>query len=95
MFENFGRLKGYLLAVLACAIALPVAWELDAPSSCFLLAAMVSGLHGGRGPGYLTVLVSSILFDVLFLLLDFNFFIPASLTCGWRYLSRPWFLRRS
>ncbi|HEX3374220.1 MAG TPA: ATP-binding protein [Edaphobacter sp.] len=72
MLENFGRLKGYLLAVLVCTIALPIAWELDAPSSCFLLAAMVSSLYGGRGPGYLTVLVSSILFDLLFLLPRFQ-----------------------
>jgi C4-dicarboxylate-specific signal transduction histidine kinase len=74
MLENFSRLKGYLLAVLACAIALPIAWELDAPSSCFLLAAMVSSLYGGRGPGYLTVVVSSILFDLLFLLPRFQLF---------------------
>ena len=96
MFENFGRLKGYLLAVLACAIALPVAWELDAPSSCFLLAAMVSGLSWrprsriSDCPGFFDSLRMS-----FFCSLDFNFFIPASLTCGWRYLSRPWFLRRS
>ena len=74
MLENFSRLKGYLLAVLACAIALPIAWELDAPSSCFLLAAMVSSLYGGRAPGYLTVVVSSILFDLLFLLPRFQLF---------------------
>jgi C4-dicarboxylate-specific signal transduction histidine kinase len=72
MLENFGRLKGYLLAVLVCAIALPIAFELDAPSSCFLLAAMVSSLYGGRGPGYVTVLVSSILFDLFFLLPRFQ-----------------------
>jgi K+-sensing histidine kinase KdpD len=73
MREDYGRLKTYPLAVLACAIALPIAWELDAPSSCFLLAAMVSSLYGGRGPGYLTVLVSSILFDFFFLLPRFHF----------------------
>ena len=72
MLENLGRLKGYLLAVLVCAIALPIAWELDAPSSCFLLATMVTSLYGGRGPGYLTVVVSSILFDLLFLLPRFQ-----------------------
>jgi len=74
MPEDYGRLKTYLLAVLACVIALPIAWKLDAPSSCFLLAAMASGLYGGRGPGYLTVLVSSILFDLFFLLPRFHFF---------------------
>jgi C4-dicarboxylate-specific signal transduction histidine kinase len=74
MLEAHGRLKTYLFAVLACTIALPIAWELDAPSSCFLLAAMVSSLYGGRGPGYLTVLISSILFDLFFLLPRFHFF---------------------
>src|SRR6266536_1784433 len=63
MREDYGRLKTYLLAVLACAIALPIARELNAPSSCFLLAAMISSLYGGRGPGYVTILISSILFD--------------------------------
>ncbi|MBB5318111.1 sensor histidine kinase [Tunturibacter empetritectus] len=67
-------MKTYLLAVLACVIALPIAWKLDAPSSCFLLAAMASSLYGGRGPGYLTALVSSILFDLFFLLPRFHFF---------------------
>ncbi len=80
MREDYGRLKTYLLAVLACAIALPIAWELNAPSSCFLLAAMVSSLYGGRGPGYLTILVSSILFDFFFL--GFTFFTPANLFYG-------------
>jgi C4-dicarboxylate-specific signal transduction histidine kinase len=74
MLDSFSRLKGYLLAVLVCAIALPIAWELDAPSSCFLLAAMVSSLYGGRGPGFLAVLVSSVLFDLLFLLPRFQLF---------------------
>jgi C4-dicarboxylate-specific signal transduction histidine kinase len=73
MPKDYGRLKTYLLAVLACMIALPIAWELDAESSCFLLAAMVSSLYGGRGPGYLTVLVSSALFDFFFLLPRFHF----------------------
>jgi len=71
---DYGRLKTYFVAVLACMIALPIAWELDAPSSCFLLVAMVISLYGGRGPGYLTVFVSSILFDFFFLLPRFHFF---------------------
>jgi C4-dicarboxylate-specific signal transduction histidine kinase len=73
MPDDYGRLKGYLLAILACTIALLIGWELDAPSSCFLLAAMVSSLYGGRGPGYLTVFVSSFLFDFFFLLPRFHF----------------------
>jgi signal transduction histidine kinase len=35
---------------------------------------MVSSLYGGRGPGYLTVVVSSILFDLFFLLPRFQLF---------------------
>jgi C4-dicarboxylate-specific signal transduction histidine kinase len=73
MSEDYFRLKTYLLAILVCTIALPIAWELDAPSSCFLLAAMVSSLYGGRSTGYLTVVVSSILFDLFFLLPRFHF----------------------
>jgi C4-dicarboxylate-specific signal transduction histidine kinase len=73
MAKYYAQLKAYLLALLACAIALPIAWELDAPSSCFLLAAMVSSLYGGRGPGYFTVLISSVLFDYLFLIPRFQF----------------------
>jgi C4-dicarboxylate-specific signal transduction histidine kinase len=73
MHKGHGRLKAYLLSLLACAIAVPIAWELDAPSSCFLLAAMVSSFYGGRGPGYFTVLTSAILFDLLFILPRFHF----------------------
>ena len=73
MPKGHGRLKAYLLSLLACAIAVPIAWELDAPSSCFLLAAMVSSFYGGRGPGYFTVLISAILFDLLFILPRFHF----------------------
>lgn len=72
MPENYSPLKIYMLALLTCAIALPVGLELDAPSSCFLLAGMISSLYGGRGPGYLTVLISAILFDFVFLLPRFH-----------------------
>jgi K+-sensing histidine kinase KdpD len=46
---------------------LAVAWPIDAPSSCFLLAVMVSGLFGGLGPGLLSVGLSALAFDYFFL----------------------------
>jgi signal transduction histidine kinase len=60
-------LPHYGLAVIACGVALALARPLDAPSSCFLLAIMVSGLFGGRGPGLLAVGLSAIAFNFLFL----------------------------
>jgi signal transduction histidine kinase len=53
--------------VLACGVALALARPLDAPSSCFLLAIIVSGLFGGRGPGLLAVGFSAIAFNFFFL----------------------------
>ena len=38
------KLQRYGLAVISCGLALPVAWPIDAPASCFLLAVMVSRL---------------------------------------------------
>src|SRR5229473_3957517 len=61
------RLQHYGLAVIACGVALALARPLDAPSSCFLLAIIVSGLFGGRGPGLLAVGFSAIAFSFLFL----------------------------
>src|SRR5216683_3347737 len=61
------RLQHYGLAVIACGGALALARPLDAPSSCFLLAIIVSGLFGGRGPGLLAVGFSAIAFNFLFL----------------------------
>jgi PAS domain S-box-containing protein len=48
-------------------LAAVIAWTLDAPSSCFLLAVMAASLFGGRGPAYLTIVVSSLIFYLLFL----------------------------
>ena len=62
----------HLLAILACGIAFPIGLELNAPASCFLLAVMISSLYGGRSPGYLTVLISAVLFDFFFLLPQFH-----------------------
>jgi PAS domain S-box-containing protein len=57
----------YGLAVISCGLALAAAIPLDAPSSCLFLAVMVSNLFGGKGPGVLSVLLSSLAFDYFFL----------------------------
>ena len=59
--------RGYAVAVIACGIALMIARPLNAESSCFVLAIIVSSLFGGRGPGLLAVSLSAIAFDVFFL----------------------------
>jgi PAS domain S-box-containing protein len=63
----FSKVWRYVLAVISCGLALPVALALDSPSSCFFLAVMVSGLYGGKRPGILSVLLSSLAFDYFFL----------------------------
>ena len=60
-------LRGYGVAVFTCGIALIIARPLNAESSCFVLAVIVSSLFGGRGPGLLAVLLSAIAFDFFFL----------------------------
>jgi C4-dicarboxylate-specific signal transduction histidine kinase len=61
------KLQRYGLAVLSCGLAVPVAWPIDAPASCFLLAVMVSNLFGGLGPGLLSVALSAISYEHFFL----------------------------
>src|ERR1700692_788814 len=61
------KLQRYGLAVISCGVALAVAWPIDAPSSCFLLAVTVSSLFGGLGPGLLSVALSALAFDRFFL----------------------------
>ena len=61
------KLQRYGLAVISCGVALPVAWPIDAPASCFLLAVMVSSLFGGLGPGLLSVTLSAIAYEHFFL----------------------------
>jgi len=61
------KLRRYGLAIISCGVALAVAWPIDAPSSCFLLAVTVSGLFGGLGPGLLSVALSALAFDHFFL----------------------------
>src|SRR6266481_5462299 len=65
--SKHSRLKQYGLAVIACAVAVALAGPLDAPSSCFLLAIMVSSLFGDTGSGLLAVGLSAIAFNFLFL----------------------------
>jgi signal transduction histidine kinase len=71
-------LQHYGLAVIACAIALALARPLEAPSSCFLLAIIVSGLFGGRGPGLLAVGLSALAFNFLFLQSPLSISSPSS-----------------
>ncbi|MCU1294422.1 MAG: fixL, partial [Bryobacterales bacterium] len=59
--------RAYALAVLLCAVAGLIAWHLNAPSSCFLLALVASSLYGGRGPAYLAIFVSACIFEFCFL----------------------------
>jgi C4-dicarboxylate-specific signal transduction histidine kinase len=61
------ELQRYGLAVISCGVALAVAWPIDAPSSCFLLAVTVSSLFGGLGPCLLSVALSALAFDHFFL----------------------------
>ena len=61
------KLQRYGLAIISCGVALAVAWPIDAPSSCFLLAVTVSSLFGGLGPGLLSVALSALAFDHFFL----------------------------
>src|ERR1700674_911412 len=61
------KLNRYGLAIISCGVALPVAWPIDAPASCLLLAVMVSSLFGGFGPGLLSVAFSAIIYDYFFL----------------------------
>jgi C4-dicarboxylate-specific signal transduction histidine kinase len=61
------KFQYYGLAVISCGVALPVAWPIDAPASCFLLAVMVSSLFGGLGPGLLSVALSAIAYEHFFL----------------------------
>src|ERR1017187_3558009 len=63
----------YGLAVISCGFALALAIPLDSPSSCFFLAVMVSSLYGGKGPGVLSVLLSSVAFDYFFLAPRYSF----------------------
>src|SRR5450755_2756404 len=68
----------YGLAAISCGLALAAAIPLDSPSSCFFLAVMASSLYGGKGPGVLSVLLSSLAFDYLFLPPKYHLWIQPS-----------------
>src|SRR5438270_12046115 len=61
------KIQRYGLAAISCGLALPVAWPIDAPASCCLLAVMVSSLFGGLGPGLLSAALSAIAYEHFFL----------------------------
>jgi C4-dicarboxylate-specific signal transduction histidine kinase len=61
------NLQRYGLAIISCGVALILAWPIDAPSSCFLLAVTASSLFGGVGPGLLSVVLSALAFEHFFL----------------------------
>src|SRR5712692_6432552 len=65
------QLQRYGLATISCGVALALAWPIDAPSSCFLLAVTVSSLFGGLGPGLFSVALSALAFDYFFLRREF------------------------
>src|SRR5260370_4822951 len=56
--SKHSRLKHYGLAVIACALAVPLALPFDAPSPCFLLAIIASCLFLGPRPGIVAVSLS-------------------------------------
>src|SRR5271167_315927 len=72
------HLRRYGLAVISCGLALGIARPLDAPSSCFFLAVMVSSLYGGRGPGLLSIVLSAAAFVGFFVPALFHPFDPSS-----------------
>jgi C4-dicarboxylate-specific signal transduction histidine kinase len=61
------NLQRYGVAIISCGVALVLAWPIDAPSSCFLLAVTVSSLFGGLGPALLSVALSALAFEHFFL----------------------------
>jgi signal transduction histidine kinase len=65
--KALSTVQRYGLATISCGVALAVAWPIDAPASCFLLAVTVSGLFGGLGPSLLSVGLSALAFNYLFL----------------------------
>jgi C4-dicarboxylate-specific signal transduction histidine kinase len=65
--KALSKLQRYGLATISCGVALALAWPIDAPSSCFLLAVTASSLFGGLGPGLLSVGLSTLAFNYFFL----------------------------
>lgn len=65
--KALSKLQRYGLATVSCGVALAVAWPIDAPSSCFLLAVTVSSLFGGLGMWLLSIGLSTLAFNYFFL----------------------------
>jgi len=65
--KALSKFERYALAAASSGVALAVAWPIDAPASCFLLAVAVSSLFGGLGPGLLSIGLSALAFKYLFL----------------------------
>jgi C4-dicarboxylate-specific signal transduction histidine kinase len=65
--KALSKIQRYGLATISCGVALAMAWPIDAPSSCFLLAVTASSLFGGLGPGLLSVGLSNLAFNYFFL----------------------------
>jgi C4-dicarboxylate-specific signal transduction histidine kinase len=65
--KALSKLDRYGLAAISSGVALAVAWPIDAPVSCFLLAVAVSSLFGGLGPGLLSIGLSALAFKYMFL----------------------------
>jgi C4-dicarboxylate-specific signal transduction histidine kinase len=53
--KALSRLQRYALAMIACGVAFAVAWAVDEPAVCFLVAVTISHLFLGRGPGLVVV----------------------------------------
>jgi len=67
MVSALKNVKGYALAIVLSAIALPIALRFDVPSSAFLLVAMISCLYGGKNAGRFAVVILITTFDYFFL----------------------------
>jgi PAS domain S-box-containing protein len=66
-YSKSARWKHYLLGLALCLSALPIAKELGAPSSCFLIAVMAISLYGGRGPALAAIILNAYTFETFFL----------------------------
>jgi C4-dicarboxylate-specific signal transduction histidine kinase len=65
--KALSKVQRYGLAAISCGVAFAVAWPIDAPASCFLLAVTISSLFGGSGPGLVSVGLSALAFNYFFL----------------------------
>ena len=66
MPEHRVLLNAYLLTVLLCGLAFPLALASAAPSPCYMLVVTVAALFGGRGPGIFAVFLSSAIVGTVF-----------------------------